>query len=248
MELKDTVEMMLSDDYKERVKAEYYQLTNRIKGLEKMLENWELGKLSFEPESPKKLYKEQLVGMKKYAASLQLRMDIEGIAKLNYLEDTDNKLYKEAVSEYKMDAKTNEVFIRYHRELYPNLEDCLKKGNFVDLRAAETVNLKAGEFAKINLGVSIKLPEGYWGQFVPRSSTFKNYGIIQTNSFAVIDTEYCGDNDIWQMSVYATRDTVIEANERICQFRIVKDNPFTMVEVEKLEGPDRGGFGSTGKN
>lgn len=260
MKLKDTVELMLSEDYVERVQAEFNQLVIRIKGLEKMLEDWENDTLKFEPKSPKKLYKEQLAGMKKYAANLHLRMDMEGIPEVGvhyidgeYVIDKTTEELAESIKDPISDdikeynGLIPNVDIRYHRELFPALEEVVKKGNFVDLRAAEAVYIKAGEFAKINLGVSIKLPEGYWGQFVPRSSTFKNYGIIQTNSFAVIDTEYCGDNDIWTMPVYATRDTVIGANERICQFRIVKDNPFTMTEVEKLEGPDRGGFGSTGK-
>ena len=142
------------------------------------------------------------------------------------------------------------LYVKYHRELYPELQDIqiIENGDFVDLRAAEKVELKAGEYKLINLGVSIKLPKGYWGQFVPRSSTFKNFGIIQTNSFAVIDESYCGDNDIWRMPVYATRDTVINVNDRICQFRIVKKQEFDIEEVDNLDGEDRGGIGSTGIN
>lgn len=139
--------------------------------------------------------------------------------------------------------------ILYRRDLYPELEEITCKGNFVDLRCAETVELKKGEFALISLGVCIELPQGYWGQVVPRSSTFKNYGIIQTNSFGVIDTEYCGVNDIWRLPVLATRDTIISVNERICQFRIVKDIPFLIKEekIENWNNEDRGGFGSTGR-
>ena len=139
--------------------------------------------------------------------------------------------------------------ILYRRDLYPELEEITCKGNFVDLRCAETVELKKGEFALISLGVCIELPQGYWGQVVPRSSTFKNYGIIQTNSFGVIDTEYCGVNDIWRLPVLATRDTIIPVNERICQFRIVKDIPFLIKEekIENWNNEDRGGFGSTGR-
>lgn len=139
--------------------------------------------------------------------------------------------------------------ILYRRDLYPELEEITCKGNFVDLRCAETVELKKGEFALISLGVCIELPQGYWGQVVPRSSTFKNYGIIQTNSFGIIDTEYCGVNDIWRLPVLATRDTIIPVNERICQFRIVKDIPFLIKEekIENWNNEDRGGFGSTGR-
>jgi dUTP pyrophosphatase len=142
------------------------------------------------------------------------------------------------------------LLVKYHKEICPILEpiEILENGDFVDLRSAEVIIMKAGKQYFINLGVSIKLPEGYWGQFVPRSSAFRNWGIIQTNSFAVIDESYCGENDIWKMPVYATRDTIININDRVCQFRIVKKQPFSIEEVEKLEDNDRGGFGSTGIN
>lgn len=137
--------------------------------------------------------------------------------------------------------------IRYHREKFPELPDVEKHGNFIDLYSAEQVELKAGDFALINLGISVECPNGYWMQICPRSSTFKKYGIIQTNSFGVIDTEYCGDDDIVMMPVYAVRDTVIPANERVCQFRLVKDVCFDIDTVEKLTNKNRGGFGSTGR-
>ena len=136
--------------------------------------------------------------------------------------------------------------IRYHRELFPELPDIEQHGNFIDLYSAETVCLNKGDFALINLGISVECPNGYWMQTVPRSSTFKNWGILQTNSFGVIDNSYCGDNDIVRLPVYATRDIIIPANTRICQFRLVKDNDIIIEEVDKLEGLDRGGFGSTG--
>ena len=123
----------------------------------------------------------------------------------------------------------------------------ISKGDWIDLRAAETVELKAGEFKLIPLGVGMILPDGYEANIAPRSSTFKNYGIIQTNSFGVIDNSYSGDNDQWRMPVYATRDTVINKNDRICQFRINKIQPeFEVVEVKHLGDKDRNGFGSTG--
>lgn len=145
------------------------------------------------------------------------------------------------------EEKNPELLIRYHREMHPSLPDVVKYGNFIDLYSAETVTLKAGESTTIDLGVSVQCPEGYWMQMVPRSSTFKKYHILQTNSFGVIDTEYCGDNDILRLPVYATEDTVIPANERVCQFRLVKDIPFDITQVEKLENADRGGYGSTGR-
>jgi dUTP pyrophosphatase len=120
-------------------------------------------------------------------------------------------------------------------------------GDFIDLRAAETVGLKAGEFKFISLGVSMKLPEGYEAHIVPRSSTFKNFGVIQTNHCGIIDNSYSGTNDVWMFPAYALRDTVISENDRICQFRIVEKMPeVTFEEVDELDDVDRGGFGSTG--
>lgn len=122
------------------------------------------------------------------------------------------------------------------------------KSDWIDLRCAQRTELKAGQFALIPLGVAMALPRGYEAHLVPRSSTFKNWGILQTNSMGVIDESYCGDGDEWKMPVYATRDTVIKAGDRICQFRIMAHQPpITFAEVEHLEGEDRGGFGSTGK-
>ncbi len=122
-----------------------------------------------------------------------------------------------------------------------------KKSNWIDLRAAEDVELKAGEFKLIPLGVAMQLPEGYEAHIVPRSSTFKNFGIIQTNHCGVIDSLYAGDNDQWFFPAYALRDTTIHINDRICQFRIVENQPpIEFNEVEFLSSPDRGGIGSTG--
>ena len=117
------------------------------------------------------------------------------------------------------------------------------------MRASEEVELKQGDFKLIPLGVAMELPKGYEAHIVPRSSTYKNFGVIQANHCGVIDGSYCGDNDMWRMPVIAMRDTVIHVNDRICQFRIVKNQPQIKFDiVEKLEGEDRGGFGSTGKN
>ena len=124
----------------------------------------------------------------------------------------------------------------------------IDKGDWIDLRAAETLEMTAGEFKLIPLGVGMILPEGYEAHLAPRSSTFKNFGIIQTNSVAVIDESYCGDNDQWRYPAYALRDTVINKNDRICQFRIMKKQPeIEFIEVDALKDTDRGGFGSTGK-
>ena len=141
------------------------------------------------------------------------------------------------------------IKIKYHTDEIEKLRYIDGKSDFIDLRSAENVELKAGEFKLISLGVSMELPKGYEAHIVPRSSTFKNFGIIQTNHQAVIDESYCGDNDVWRYPAYALRDTVIHKNDRICQFRIMEHQPtICFEEVEHLEGEDRNGFGSTGKN
>lgn len=140
------------------------------------------------------------------------------------------------------------IRIKYFSEDIERLCYIDGKSDWIDLRASETVSLKAGEFALIPLGIAMQLPEGYEGHLVPRSSTFKNYGILQTNSCGIIDCSYCGDEDMWRMPVYATRDTVIEKNDRICQFRIVENQPQILFEeCESLDNASRGGFGSTGR-
>ena len=141
-----------------------------------------------------------------------------------------------------------EIKIKYFSEDIPELCYVAGKSDWIDLSASETVTLKAGEFRLIPLGVAMELPRGYEAHLVPRSSTFKNYGILQTNSMGVIDCSYCGDNDMWRMPVYATRDVTIEKGARIAQFRIMENQPqLHFLRVEHLEGADRGGFGSTGK-
>ncbi len=138
------------------------------------------------------------------------------------------------------------IQVRYHGDV-PPLEK-LPQGDWIDLRAAETVEMQAGEYRLISLGVSMKLPAGYEAHVAPRSSTFKKWGILMTNSVGIIDESYCGDKDLWYFSALAMRDTVIEKGDRICQFRIVaKMPPVEMEPVVFLSGPERGGFGSTGE-
>lgn len=123
----------------------------------------------------------------------------------------------------------------------------ITKGDWIDLRAAKTVNLKQGDWALIPLGIAMELPKGYEAHVLPRSSTFKNFGIIQTNSCGVIDNSYCGDNDQWFFPAFAMRDTTINCNDRICQFRIMEIQPqLNFITVENLDNEDRGGHGSTG--
>lgn len=121
-----------------------------------------------------------------------------------------------------------------------------KKGDWIDLYAAETVTLQKGEQKLIHLGVAMKLPDGYEAHLVPRSSTYKKWGIIQANHVGIIDNSYSGPNDWWMMSAIAMRDTVINKGDKICQFRIVERQPSLIFEEGKMEGEDRGGFGSTG--
>lgn len=145
------------------------------------------------------------------------------------------------------DFMTEQIRIKYFTDDIERLKYIEGKSDWIDLRASETVELKAGEFRLIPLGVAMELPEGFEAHVVPRSSTFKNYGLIQVNSMGVIDHSYRGDNDMWRMPVYATRDVTVHKNERICQFRIMKNQPkLIFEEVEHLDGEDRGGFGSTG--
>lgn len=124
----------------------------------------------------------------------------------------------------------------------------IDKGDWIDLRANETISLRKGDFRLIPLGIGMKLPEGYEAHIVPRSSTFKNWGILQTNSTGIIDNSYSGNNDQWLMPVFATKNTIIQRNDRICQFRVVEKQPMIEFDtVEFLDDVDRGSFGSTGK-
>ena len=139
------------------------------------------------------------------------------------------------------------IRIKYISDAIEKLEYIDGKSDWIDLRAAETVQMKAGEFKLIPLGIAMELPEGYEAHVVPRSSTFKNFGIIQTNSMGIIDESYCGDHDQWFFPASAMRDTVIQVNDRICQFRIMKHQPkIEFIEVDLLGNKDRGGHGSTG--
>lgn len=144
----------------------------------------------------------------------------------------------------------NNIKVKYHNgmEEYPLTVSVGNAG--IDLYAAEDVILKQGEFKLINLGVSMALPKGYWGMLLPRSSTYKKWGIIQTNSCGVIDETYQGDGDIWRMPALALRDTVIKRGDRIAQFVVMPDITRTcsIEKVDHLSAPDRGGFGSTGSH
>lgn len=146
----------------------------------------------------------------------------------------------------KNDKDYERIKIVYHADIEKIKR--IPQGNWIDLRAAEDIKLKKGEMKLINLGVSMKLPEGYEAHLAPRSSTYKNFHIIQTNSVGIIDSTYSGTNDIWKFPALATEDTIIHKNDRICQFRIMPiQEEVHFIEVDELDNKERGGFGSTGK-
>ena len=137
------------------------------------------------------------------------------------------------------------IDVKYHADIYPL--KMTTNGDWCDLRAAEDVEFKAGEYKLISLGVSMQLPPGYEALVIPRSSTFKHWGLLQTNSCGLIDNSYCGDNDIWQFPALATRDVLVEKNSRICQFRIQKKmDAINFNTVIALNNTNRKGFGSSG--
>ena len=139
-----------------------------------------------------------------------------------------------------------EIRVKYHSDITPL--EVIDKGDWIDLRVAKDIEMKAGQFELIPLGVSMQLPEGYEALVIPRSSTYKTWGVLQTNHVGLIDNSYCGDNDIWYFPALATRDVVIPKNTRICQFRVQKKmNNCTFTTVEHLGNADRSGFGSTGR-
>lgn len=136
------------------------------------------------------------------------------------------------------------ILIKYHEGAFPI--EC--HGAWYDLAVPEDIEMKAGDFKIIPFNISMKMPVGYEGYLAPRSSTFKKWGILQANSIGIIEEEYCGENDIWGMPAYATKDVVIPKGTRIAQIRIQKRQPeIEFIEVEHMEDPSRGGYGSTGE-
>ena len=138
------------------------------------------------------------------------------------------------------------VKIKYHNKNLTKINK-IDIGDWIDLRSAENLEMKAGDFGFISLGISVQVPAGHEMHIAPRSGTFKNFGIIQTNSVGVLDESYNGDTDVVKMPVLAMRDTTIKFNDRICQFRLIpKQKPINFIEVESLGNEARGGLGSTG--
>lgn len=156
------------------------------------------------------------------------------------------KNFADALVKNTEEILTPKVRIKYHHEDMPRLKK-IKQGDWIDLYTSEEVVLKANEFIYIDLGISMELPAGYEAIMAPRSSTFKNWGLIQTNSIGVIDSSFASDSDIWKFPAYATRDVTIPVHTRIAQFRIQKIQPdFIFEEVNSLGNAARGGLGSTG--
>ena len=144
--------------------------------------------------------------------------------------------------------KTLEILVKYHDKDLGKIEK-IPVGDWIDLRSAERVDMDAGEYKLISLGISMKLPEGYEAHILPRSSTFKKWGVLMTNSMGIIDESFCGERDIWGFPALAMRPTTIFKGDRICQFRIMPKMPeVQFTEVDDMKDPDRGGLGSTGGN
>lgn len=139
-----------------------------------------------------------------------------------------------------------QIKIKYLSDAIDKIQK-IKVGDWIDLRAAQEVELKKGQQYYIPLGVAMELPKGYEAWLTSRSSMSKKFNIQHSDDLGVIDNSYCGDGDEWKLPVVALEDTVIHVNDRICQFRIHEVMPeVELVEVETLGNPDRGGLGSTG--
>lgn len=166
---------------------------------------------------------------------------------LNSLDDCESRVRFLNELLIEMEDKKMNIKIKYFADDMEPLTYIDGKSDWIDLRAAQDMTIAAGTYIAIPLGIGMKLPIGYEAHVVPRSSTFKNFGLLQTNSMGVIDETYCGDNDQWHFPAYATRDTVIHKNDRICQFRIMEHQPtIEFTPVEHLADESRGGFGSSG--
>jgi dUTP pyrophosphatase len=158
------------------------------------------------------------------------------------------KSWKSVRREPSEDTKKQTILVKYfNKNLFPI--EKIEKGDWIDLRSAQNISYKAGDFIKLPLGVAMSLPFGYEAHIAPRGSMFKNFGVIQVNSPGVVDESYRGNDDQWFIPLYALRDGHITFNDRICQFRIVKKmEEVNIVTVEELKAPNRGGHGSTGVN
>ena len=147
-----------------------------------------------------------------------------------------HEIYKDYVNQI--------VKIKYFDKSLPELE-C--HGDWIDLYNKEEITIKMAEHKLIDLNIAMQLPKGFEAHILPRSSTFKNYGLIVTNSMGMIDNGYCGDNDEWKLSVIGTKEVTIPKGSRIAQFRIIPSQNVKLKTVGSLNRSNRGGFGSSGK-
>ena len=160
---------------------------------------------------------------------------------------TSNVLERNAEFIEMLKPESLTIKVKYFDSTIQELEK-ISVGDWVDLRSAERVELKIGQYHLIPLGVGMILPDGYEAHMLPRSSTPSKFGVIMANSMGVIDNSYSGDDDEWKFPAVAIRDTIIEKGDRIAQFRLVKNQPTIEFEtVTHLNEVSRGGIGSTGK-
>lgn len=213
------------------------------------------GTMAYNKESYKKGKIVTVLPSGDYKVEVIIKQDKVTRARTTVLEEWKEsvtvKYRKKGEYKGKIESKGNkplQIKVKYFDDEIDKLEK-ISKGDWIDLRASKTVELKQFEFTIIPLGVGMKLPEGYEAHVVPRSSTYKKWGVIQANSKGLIDNSYSGNDDQWGLPVVALRDTVINKNDRICQFRIIESMPKVEIKtVEFLDEVNRGGFGSTGAN
>lgn len=142
---------------------------------------------------------------------------------------------------------TKEIKIKFKDPKVYEEFNHIEVGDWIDLRTNDVVTLKKGQYRMIDLGVAMELPKGYEALVVPRSSTFKNFGLLQVNNIGIFDNSFKGNEDYWNFLVLATRDATIPKGTRICQFRIMENQPqINFKVVDKLNNENRGGIGSTG--
>jgi dUTP pyrophosphatase len=164
----------------------------------------------------------------------------------SFLEVVSRRGRRRILHKQKIDSRLK-IKIKYFDQEIEKIQK-ISVGDWIDLRSAERVELKAGEYKLLRLGVGMILPDGYEAHVLPRSSTPSKFGIVCANSMGIIDNSYSGDEDEWRFPAIAFRDTVIEKGDRICQFRIIKNQPGIKFEiVDHLNDVSRGGIGSTGK-
>lgn len=142
---------------------------------------------------------------------------------------------------------TKEIKIKFKDPSVYKEFNHIEVGDWIDLRTNDIVTIKKGEFKMIDLGVAMELPVGFEAWVAPRSSTFKNFGLLQVNNIGIFDNSFKGNEDYWNFLVLATEDVTIPKGARICQFRIMENQPqIEFKVVDKLNNENRGGIGSTG--